>query len=486
MSPEQPDRILIVDDTPTNIEVLLGMLEDDYDLSFATSGAQALDLLGRSRIPDLILLDVMMPEMDGYAVCAALKANPATRSIPVIFVTAKTDADSETHALSAGGVDFIHKPVNQAVVRARVALHLELEHRTRALRAANAELQEHRDHLEELVHERTRELAAARDAAEGASRAKSAFLANMGHELLTPMNQIMGQTYLLKQTAGDGRVQERAARIEQACQRLLRLVTDLLDLARVEGGAVRLELGDIDLSELCESVERPYRELGAAKGLVLVREIDPALPAGVRGDRKRLEQILTSLLDNAVKFSEQGRILLGICQEERRDGAVTVRFEVRDQGVGMSPEIQASVFDAFYQGEDAANRRYEGTGLGLPLCKRLVALMAGEMGVESTPGSGTTIWLSLRLPISETSAALAGEPVADPPQVGREQAAAAAAELARLLEAGDATALSRYAEHPSLYAPVLQERLQPFQDALQAFDFELAHRLLLERQDHLP
>ncbi len=143
-------RILIIDDIPANIEILLGMLEDDYDLSFATSGRQALALLEKQTKPDLILLDVMMPEMDGYAVCAALKNAAATRDIPVIFVTARTDANSETQALAAGAVDFIHKPVNKAVVRARIRLHLEMERRAAALQQSLLDIQQAHHRLQVL------------------------------------------------------------------------------------------------------------------------------------------------------------------------------------------------------------------------------------------------------------------------------------------------------------------------------------------------
>ena len=142
MHPTDSIQILLVDDTPTNIEIILGMLEEAYEVSVATSGRQALDLLAKRPKPDLILLDVMMPEMDGYQVCAALKADPATRDIPVIFITARTDAESETLALSAGGVDFIHKPVNQTVLRARVRLHLELQRRAESLRVLSLAIEQ--------------------------------------------------------------------------------------------------------------------------------------------------------------------------------------------------------------------------------------------------------------------------------------------------------------------------------------------------------
>lgn len=140
LSPPLP-HVLIVDDTPSNIKVLIAMLEAEHELSAATSGQQTLRLLARGHRPDLILLDVMMPDMDGYEVCAALKRDPATRDIPVIFVTAKTDADSEALALASGGVDFIHKPLNPVVVRARLRLHLERAHQRRELEALNLQLQ---------------------------------------------------------------------------------------------------------------------------------------------------------------------------------------------------------------------------------------------------------------------------------------------------------------------------------------------------------
>lgn len=176
-------RLLLVDDEPANLDTLIALLEDDYALSVATSGAEALALLAGEARPALVLLDAMMPGMDGYEACARMKAMPATRDLPVIFVTARTDAESESRALAAGAADFIHKPVNRQVLRARVKLHLEL-HR-------------HRHRLEELVHARTLELAAARDEARVADRAKTAFLATMSHELRTPLNHIVGLNHLV-------------------------------------------------------------------------------------------------------------------------------------------------------------------------------------------------------------------------------------------------------------------------------------------------
>ncbi|BCU06108.1 hybrid sensor histidine kinase/response regulator [Allochromatium tepidum] len=467
-------RLLIVDDTPTNIEILLGMLEDSYDTSFATSGRQALELLAKTAKPDLILLDVMMPEMDGYEVCAALKSDPVTREIPVIFVTARTDSESEVRALSAGGVDFVHKPVNKPVLRARVALHLELERRARDLRTANAELTRHRDHLEDLVHERVRELALARDEAESANRAKSVFLTNIGHELHTPMHQIMGLAYLAKRDSQDERLRTRMDQLERASQRLHQIITDLLTLSRAESERLELEIADFDLEALCARVIGRFEASAGSKGLELVRRIEPGVPRCLRGDASHLEQMLDALLSNAVKFSERGCVRLVVTAIEAREKAVTLRFAVEDQGIGLSPEARANLFEPFRQGDGSMTRRHEGMGLGLALVKRLVALMGGEIGVESALGEGSVFWFSLRLPIAEVAPPVeAARGPVDEAMLNK-----AIEDLVALLEQCDVTAHSLYFDAPSLYEPVLKGREEAFRRALAGYDFEEALAVL--------
>ena len=473
MTNPEPARILIVDDSPTNIVTLGGMLEGEYRTVFATSGAQALAALAQGTLPDLILLDLMMPDMDGYAVCAALKAGAATRTIPVIFITAAGDPQSETRALAVGGIDFIHKPVNAEILRARVALHLQLQRQSRALTLANAELARHRDHLEELIGARTRELAQARDAAEGASRAKSAFLANMGHELRTPMHQIMATGYLLQRDAADARTLERLGRIGTASHHLLGLINDILDYSESEAEGLRLDIADFALAALLEQAESDVRDAAARKGLTLVRTLDPAAPVWLRGDRARLLRILGGLLDNAVKFSEQGTIGLEVHQLAARPGTAHLCFEVTDQGIGMTPEVQGGLFEPFHQGDNSPTRRYSGTGLGLAFCKRLVALMSGEIGVESTPGLGSRFWFSLRLPVG---AEPTGPQETAPPDLNQVRPVLAA--LEQLLAEGDFEAVRLWGESGAVLAPLLGEGRAPFEAALAAFDLDTALRLL--------
>ena len=454
----EPSRILIVDDSPANIEILLGMLEDDYGLSFATSGRQALARLAKGYRPNLILLDVMMPEMDGYEVCVALKQDARTQDIPVIFVTAKTDADSETQALVAGAVDFIHKPVNRAVVRARVKLHLELT--------------QHRHHLEDLVYARTRELAEARDDAESANRAKSAFLVNMSHELRTPMNHIIGFAHRLGREIQDPRAKHLVGQIHHASRVLLGLINDILDLARLESGRLRLETLTFDLLSLLDRAENGIQDSATRKGLVLVREVDPNLPSLLKGDPIRLQQILGNLLGNAVKFSEQGRIALRVRLSKAYPEAVAVQFEVEDQGIGLSAELQTKLFQTFKQGDGSDTRQYGGVGLGLALSQRLVVLMGGEMGVRSTPDQGSCFWFRVRLGVSPPPAAVQ--------DIDWQRVAEVATTLGDYFAASDFQAQTLWAASEELLKPVLQGRLEAFREAMSAFDFEQAHQLLQE------
>lgn len=388
MMDERP-VLLLVDDQPTNLKVLVALLQDDYQIKVATNGPDALTLAAQEPPPELILLDVMMPQMDGYAVCDALGRAPSTTRIPVIFITAKTDADSETRALAGGAVDFIHKPFNPAVVRARLQLHRMLRANTRALQEANAELERHRTHLEELVRARTVELAQARDAAESANRAKSTFLRNVSHEMRTPLNHITGMSYLLRREVPEGRGRERLATIDRAARSLLDMVDSVLDLARLEADRVELVRQPFQVGELLAEVVGDYQATAAAKGLALLAEMDPGLPPRLTGDPGRLRQILAQLVDNAVKFSQEGRIRVRVAAGETQETGLAVSFTVEDRGVGMPSEVAAGLFDTFRQGDSSLRREHAGLGLGLALCQRLVVLMGGELSLSSVPGEGT-------------------------------------------------------------------------------------------------
>jgi two-component system sensor histidine kinase/response regulator len=390
--------VFIVDDVPDNIALLGETLAATCDVQFATSGAQALAMIVAS-LPDLILLDVMMPVMDGYQLCAALKSDPLTQSIPVIFVTAKSDPDSESQALAAGAVDFIHKPINQRVVRARVQMQLELQRRAADLRALNAV-------LEDKVLQRTQALREAVQQAEDASRAKSDFLANISHEIRTPMNAIIGLAHLALQTDLTPQQRDYLGKIQESGHHLLGIVNDVLDLSKMQAGKMQVERVKFRLAQVLDNVVAQVAATAAIKGLELMLSLPPELPAQIVGDPLRLGQILINLANNAVKFTDHGEVTLrvAVVSEARGDEAVSaardaswvLEFSVVDTGIGLTQEQCGRLFRDFEQADSSTTRRYGGTGLGLAITARLAALLDGEVGVHSELGVGSTFIFKAR------------------------------------------------------------------------------------------
>ncbi|HRP34251.1 MAG TPA: PAS domain S-box protein [Gammaproteobacteria bacterium] len=259
-----------------------------------------------------------------------------------------------------------------------------------------AKLQHYRDHLEELVEQRTRELAEARRNAEAANRAKSTFLANMSHEIRTPMNAIIGLTYLIRRDGVAPAQSERLDRIDDAGRHLLTIIDDVLDLSKIEAGKLELELTSFELGSVLDNVASIVRESAQRKGLEVHADHDH-VPEWLYGDPTRLRQCLLNFAGNAVKFTESGRIDLRARLVAESGAELLVRFEVEDTGIGIQPEDARRLFNAFEQGEASTSRRYGGTGLGLAITHRLTQMMGGEIGVESTPGVGSRFWFTVPL-----------------------------------------------------------------------------------------
>jgi PAS domain S-box-containing protein len=233
--------------------------------------------------------------------------------------------------------------------------------------------------------------------ADAASRAKSDFLSNMSHEIRTPMNSIIGMSYLALKQAADARQRDYLQKIHHSAQHLLGIINHILDFSKIEAGRVELELLDFTLDALMRNLASQLGEAAAAKGLTLEFEIAPELRGPLRGDPLRLEQVLLNFTSNAIKFSEHSRIHVR-AHAVRSIGADTlVRFEVQDCGIGIEPDELPRLFAPFHQADPSTTRRYGGTGLGLVISKQLAELMGGEVGVESTPGKGSTFWFSARL-----------------------------------------------------------------------------------------
>ncbi len=266
---------------------------------------------------------------------------------------------------------------------------------TEKMRTAE-ELDRHRQRLEELVHERTAELAIARHRAEAANRAKSAFLANMSHEIRTPMNAIVGLSFLLQRDQVSPRQASRLEKIDAAALHLLSIINSILDLSKIEAGKMLLDEVDFELGTVLDRAHALIADRAMAKGVAVRIEPD-ALPGWLHGDATRLSQALFNYADNALKFTARGSIVLRMRVLEEGDDTLLLRFEVQDTGIGIDAAELPRLFQTFEQADTSTTRRYGGTGLGLALTHRLAELMGGETGVESQPGVGSTFWLTARL-----------------------------------------------------------------------------------------
>ncbi len=278
----------------------------------------------------------------------------------------------------------------------RVTHYLAVKEDVTEKRRIADELERHRHHLEELVEERTAELALASEAAAAASRSKSAFLANMSHEIRTPMNAIVGLTYVLRRTITDPVHADKLAKIAASADHLLGVINDILDISKIEANKLVLEKAEFNLEELLSRVSTMVIDRVREKRLELVIDADAGIGV-LLGDATRLGQALLNYLGNAVKFTDYGTIVLRVRLIEESSDDVLLRIEVEDSGVGISPEHLPRLFQVFEQGDTTTTRRYGGTGLGLAITRRLARLMGGDAGVESTPGVGSTFWLTARL-----------------------------------------------------------------------------------------
>jgi two-component system, sensor histidine kinase and response regulator len=367
LPPPQDSVILVADDVQQNIQVVGTMLrEAGYSIMPATSGAAALQRVEKKK-PDLILLDFMMPEMDGLEVCRRLKADPATRQIPVIFLTASNEMEHLVQGLQAGAVDYVTKPFNPPELLARVRTHLELKQSrdvivrySQALRSLNDE--------------------------------KNEFMGIVAHDLRSPLGTINGFADLILDDAQMARadVEDSTRRIRDTATRMAEMVQNLLDANRIERGEIELNLVSTDVLALVAGVVETQRSRATAKNQTLHLESATG-PVRARIDPSVMVQVLENLVSNAVKYSPPGK---NICVRLKQE-ANAVRCEVQDEGPGLSAEDQKKLFGKFARLSAKPTGGEHSTGLGLSIVKKMVEAMHGRVWCESQPGEGATFIVQL-------------------------------------------------------------------------------------------
>ena len=381
--------ILLVDDHPANLLTLEAVLEPlGYDLVRAQSGEEALRCLLRQDFA-LILMDVRMPDMDGFQTVALIKERPKMMDVPIIFVSASArEAQDISRGYQYGAVDYLTKPFDPDLLRAKVSVLVALHLQAERIAVQREQLVERR--LELQVQQ------AHRAAAEKASKMKDQFLAMISHELRAPLNAIMGWTELLaKFDLDEERMRRAIATIQRNAEAQKRLVDDLIDISTMLTGKFRLHLDAVDLAVVVQSALENVRPAAVKKRIELVSSLEAV--ERVQSDAARLQQILGNLLNNAIKFvPEGGKVMVNL----RRAGE-RVEIEVADTGIGIASENLPRVFERFWQAERLAAMESAGLGLGLAIADQLARLQGGEIRAAS-PGIGQGASFTLTLPLNAT------------------------------------------------------------------------------------
>ncbi|MCH5337845.1 MAG: response regulator [Acetatifactor sp.] len=362
--------VLVVDDDAANLRMASHILsEEKMRVSCLKSGEQAIQFLQENR-PDLILLDIQMPGMDGLETMAVIKGNQDTTDIPVIFLTANDDSNMEVRGLEAGAMDFIKKPFVPEILMIRVKHTLDLVR-------LNVEYEN------------------ARNEAIMANEAKSLFLSNMSHEIRTPINAVLGMNEMILRECTDKQILTYAENIRGSGKTLLFLINDILDMSKIESGKMEIIRVEYDPAVLIMDLWNVIFLRAQEKDLSIQFSLDETLPKMLYGDDVRIKQIVTNLLTNAVKYTPQGGIEMHVAYERQGEEKISLIISVKDTGMGIKKEDMGKLFESFQRLDEEKNRNIEGTGLGMNITMSLLKLMDGDLKVESEYGKGSIFTVTI-------------------------------------------------------------------------------------------
>ena len=431
--PNKTIDILIVDDNKNNLFTLHTLIEEYLDANIleANSGMDALSIILTEKV-DLVILDVQMPEMDGFETAQAIRDRKKTQHIPIVFLTAAYKSDEfQQKGFSVGAADYLTKPIDKPQLIARIKSYIrfieqdyqhkqELEHK---VEERTAKLSETNQLLNKEISERKQiedALQTAKEAAEAANIAKSQFLANMSHELRTPLNAIIGYSEMLTEDAEDAEQNDfipDLQKIRAAGKHLLGLINDVLDLSKIESGKMELFIENVDLQIILDEVKGTVQPLMEKKENLFKMELSDSL-GKMQTDMTKLRQILLNLLSNAAKFTEKGIVHLKIKRQTRQNRDWII-FCVVDDGIGMTEAQQEKLFQPFTQADVSTTRRYGGTGLGLSITKQFTEMMGGSIYMNSKFGNGCTF--SIDLPAQVDTAQIEDASETQPSDLSKEE-----------------------------------------------------------------
>ncbi|MDR2541844.1 MAG: response regulator [Treponema sp.] len=367
------NSVLIVDDDSSNIIALTHILQTDYRIHAAKNGKSAIEA-AKKYLPDIILLDIIMPDLNGYEVLVVLKEFENTKNIPVIFLTGLGDKESEERGLELGAADYIYKPFKKSIIKLRIENQLRIVNQIRTIELLNSNLQNALIEVEATAH------------------TKSIFLATMSHEIRTPMNAIVGMSELLLTEDLNPNQFGCVRDIHVSAVALLEIINDILEISKIQAGKLELVYDHYDFLLLVDNISSMVNFLIKNKDEDIVFNLltQNDLPKCLYGDDIRLRQVLLNILGNAVKFTKKGSVQLTISTTD-----TSINFVIADTGMGIEEKYIPKLFDAFSQADMRRNRSQEGTGLGLSITKSLLDIMGGKISVESQYGKGTVFHITI-------------------------------------------------------------------------------------------